>query len=176
MKTISKSNPISISPMKFLRNLCSVFIAFSALAMTAENINFAGDWTLNNEKSNFGTSEFRNAANKLKITQDATKIVIERSGARRNGEAYTYSETITLDGKESENTVNQGRVRKSTATWSADGKGLTINSTSSFERNGETMQVKSVEVFTLADNVLTVDVTSTSQRGEMKNKLIYEKK
>lgn len=175
MKTINKFYQPVLSSMKVFRNFYFIFIAVFAMAMTADKTNFSGEWTLNNEKSTFG-SEFRNAASKMKITQDAAKIVVERTGARRNGETYTYSETITLDGNECENTINQGRIRKSTAAWSADGKSLTITSTSSFEMNGETMQIKSVEVFSLADNILTVDATSTSQRGDMKNKLIYEKK
>ncbi len=172
----SYNNIKKIASIKLLRNMGLAMVIVLTLAMISEAINFSGDWTLNNEKSNFGNSEFRNAANKLKITQDASKITIERSGTRRNGEAYTYSEIITLDGKECENTINQGRKRKSTASWSADAKSLTIGSSSSMERNGQTMEMKSTEIYTLADNVLTVDVTSSSQRGEMKNKLIYEKK
>jgi len=176
MKANDQFNNSTSTWVKPLCGICFALMVIASLAMASEATNFSGNWTLNNEKSNFGNSEFRNAANTLKITQDAAKIIIERSGARRNGETYTYSETITLDGKECENTINQDRKRKSTANLSADGKSLTITSSSSMERNGQTFEMKSSEIYTLADKVLMVDVTSSSPRGEMKNKLVYDKK
>lgn len=158
------------------RNVCIGVALFSMVAMAPAPVNLSGEWSLNNDKSEFGNSQFRFAANKLKITQDASNISIERSGTGRNGEAYSYTEKMTLDGKESENSTFQGRTRKSTAKWSPDGKSLTITSTMSFDRNGETFTVNSTEVYSLSsDKVLAIDVDSTSPRGETKNKLIYDK-
>ena len=139
--------------------------------------NYAGSWTLNEGKSQLGDGRGRMAATKLKISQDANAIVLERTSKRQTGEEFTSKETITLDGKECENTLFENRTRKSTANWSADGKLLTINSTSVFERDGNKVEMKSVEIYKLSDdgNTLSIDVTASSPRGERKQTLAYDK-
>jgi hypothetical protein len=153
-----------------------IFILISAFTF-AQKTNYAGAWTLNESKSQLGEGRFRMAASKLNITQDENAITLERTAKGPNGEDFSSKEKITLDGKESVNTLMQNRTKKSVATWSADGKVLTINGTSVFERDGNTMEIKSVENYKISDdgNVLTIDVTSTSPRGERKQTLVYEK-
>ena len=51
------------------------------------------------------------------------------------------SEKYTLDGKESVNPIFN-TTKKSTATWSADKKSLTVSSVMVFEMNGERMRIK----------------------------------
>jgi hypothetical protein len=82
----------------------------------------------------------------------------------------------TLDGKESANTTPRGNS-KSVASWSADGKTLTLNTTRTVERNGETREMKSTELWSLTDaKTLSVKSTSTTPGGERKNSLVYDKK
>jgi hypothetical protein len=157
--------------------LLNLFLLTSALTF-AQKPNYAGDWNLNEGKSQLGEGgRGRMAANKLKITQDANAIVLERTSKRQTGEEFTSKETITLDGKECENTLMENRTRKSTANWSADGKSLTISSSSVFERDGNKMEMKSVEIFKLSDDgsTLSIDATSTSPRGDRKQTLAYDK-
>lgn len=154
------------------------FIFLMACSFTfAQKTNFSGNWKFNEGKSQMGEGRFRMAAAKLIITQDDNTLNIERTGTRQDGETYSMKEKYTLDGKESENTMFGNNVRKSTVTWAADNKSLTINSTSTFERNGEKMERKSSEVYKLSDDgkTLTIESTSTGRNGEVKQTLVYDK-
>jgi hypothetical protein len=176
MKTIN-SLKVKKTDSKILTFIFStIFLLTSALTM-AQKPNYAGSWTLNEGKSQMGEGRGRMAPSKLKISQDDNSIVLERTSKRQTGEEFTSKETITLDGKECENTIFENRTRKSTANWSADGKLLTISSTSVFERDGNKMEMKSVEIFKLSDdgNSLSIDVTATSPRGDRKQTLAYDK-
>jgi hypothetical protein len=161
--------------------LVSMFIAigcfvFASATTFAQKANFTGNYTFNETKSVVGQGRFR-VSSKLAVTQDANTLNIERTSKGRNGEDQVMKEKITLDGKECENIVFQDRTRKSTATWSADEKTLTIKSSMTFERNGEKTEMKSSEVWTISvdGNTLTLESTSTSPMGENKQTLVYEK-
>ena len=152
---------------------CLLFIPDNIIA--GKKPDFSGEWNLNTSESELG--EFNRAASKIKITQDENSLTIERTGTRRNGEVFTYTEKITLDGKESVNTVFGDRQRKAVAEWSEDGLSLIISSTMNFERDGETREVKSQETWILTDNgkSIVIDSSSTTPRGERKQKLVYNK-
>ncbi len=69
-----------------------------------------------------------------------------------------------------------GSKRKSTAKWSDDEATLTINSTTTFERDGQSMEIKSVETWTLTkEGLLSVVTQSSSSRGESTTKAVYSK-
>lgn len=159
-----------------------VIILISAAFIGAD---FSGEWTLNEQKSTIGENLGRMASKKLKITQESTAISIERTGTNRNGETVTSNEKLTLDGKETDISANNGgggggggnATRKVSAQWAADGKALTINSTRTFTRDGNTMENKTTENWSLSEDgkILTIDLTSTSQRGTNTMKLVYDK-
>lgn len=157
-----------------------LFLVASLLISTqtiAQKVNFSGDWSLNEEKSELGEGRFRGAAPKMTISQEGNNLSIERISQRRSGEEFKYTEKYTLDGKECENTTFN-RPKKSTANWSEDGKNLTISSTMAFEREGQTMEINTNEIFNLTEggNSLTIDYASKSSRGERKNTFVYDKK
>lgn len=150
---------------------------FSAVSVFGQDkkTDYSGAWKLNESKSQIGEGRGRMAALRLKITQDATMLSNDKTSVRQSGEEITTTEKVTFDGKETDNSMNN-RKRKSTASWSADGKELTINSTTIFERDGNTMEIKATEVYKLgADETLTIEVTSSSPRGEFKATLVYDK-
>jgi len=138
------------------------FLLFSS-ATFAQKVNFSGTWTFNEDKSELGEGRFRRAATKLTIKQEGNNMSIERVSQRR-------------DGKECENPAFN-TTRKSTVTWSEDGKSLTIASTMVFEREGQETEMKSSEILTLTDNgkSLSISSTSMSPRGEMKRTYVYDK-
>jgi hypothetical protein len=160
---------------------CSLLVVmlFVSLAVFAgdEKANFSGEWVLNEEKSDMGEGGPRWAAGKLTITQKGDTMSVDRSRQRPDGEEFVTTEKLTLDGKECENMVWQS-TKKSVATWSDDGKSLTITSTLAFEREGEMMQFDSVEIWKLLDEnkALSVDFTSKSPRGERKAVYVYDLK
>jgi hypothetical protein len=161
--------------------LAAIILAGIAILGTAAtiivNADFKGEWSFNEKKSKLSEGRFRMNAQKIKVTADGDAIVIERTSNTPNGESRTSSEKITTDGKPSESTVFGNNKKVSTAAWSASGEELTINSTTNFERDGNTIEIKSVEIWKLLDGgkSLSIDNTTTSPRGETKNTFVYDK-
>lgn len=157
--------------------LLSCLFLLSSAVIVAQKSNFAGSWTLNEVKSPMPENGFRMGSTKIIATQDDLKLSIERTFKGQNGEDMTTKEVYTLDGKECENLFFQTMKRKSTAVWSADGKVLTVNSVTLFERDGETMEMKSYETWKLSDDVsvLTMEISFTTPNGDMKSTCIYDK-
>lgn len=155
--------------------IVGMFLLFSATAV-AQKSNFTGSWTWNETKSPAPENGFRMGASKIIATQTDLNLSIDRTYKGRDGEDVVAKETYTLDGKECENLFFQSMKRKSTATWSTDGKTLTISSVTFFERDGETMEMKSSEVWKMSDaGELVMDVIFNSPNGEMKSSMIYDK-
>lgn len=158
-------------------NRSILLTAFALLStLTFGQVNFSGSWILNESKSKFSDSRFRMASNKLTITQDASAFSIERTFVTRDGEERKTTEKYTLDGRESLNPMFNSQ-KKSVAIWSSDKKVLTVSSSMTFEFNGETSELKSVENYSLSEDgkSMTIDTQSTSSRGERKYTAVYDK-
>ena len=169
----------------FLRNsvqlltiafLVSFFLVPMSSYAQGGKVDFSGEWSFNESKSNMGEGRFQTTL-KLTIKQEGNNLTIERLQTGRDGQEITMTQKLTLDGKESKNTTRRG-TRKSAATWSDDGKSLTIKSTMVFDRGGETMEMKSIEQWKLIDGgkILSIDSSSSTPRGERKATMVYEKK
>ena len=138
-------------------------------------VNFTGSWALNEGKSTMGDNP-RMGGGDFIAKQDGNILSVERSRTNRNGETMKTTMTYTLDGKESINTSPRGDS-KSVAQWSSDGKSLTISTARSFEMNGETVNMKTVEVWSLTDpKTVTIQYSSSTPNGERKMTMVYDKK
>ena len=169
--------------MKSLKNpkislvLLAIILGLSVSVNSfAQKANFAGTFKLNEGKSNLGDGPMR-PAYEMAVTQDDNSLSTDRKSQGRDGEERVQTSKYTLDGKESENPGFMNSVSKSTANWSADQKSLTINTTTSFNRDGETMEMKSTEIWTISadGSTLNIDSTRQSPMGEMKLTLVYDK-
>jgi hypothetical protein len=140
-------------------------------------VNFTGNWAFNETKSNVGEGGTRMVSRKITITQTENSFTIERYFIDRQGQERKTTETYTLDGKESINTIFNTE-KKSIATWSDDKKSLNVSSQMVFEMNGQKNEIKSVEVYSIDDssNILTINSHSTSSVGERKTLLVYDKR
>ena len=149
---------------------------FSSTGLFAQRADFSGIWNLNDNKSDLSDSQFRGAY-KITATQDANSLTLVRLSKGRNDEDRTTTEKYALDGSESQNTVFMNNVRKSKASWSSDGKVLTINSVMSFERDGEKREFNSSEAFSLSldGKNLTIVSTFNMRNGEFKQTRVYDK-
>ena len=168
-----------------------VILAFLVMPLAsngqADKTNFSGTWALNAEKSTFGQGQGQPpqgqppqgqgqrggfGGGNFIAKQEANLLTVERTRGDQ-----TVTSKYTLDGKESVNTTGRGES-KSVATWSADGKALTIVTTSSFERDGQTTQMKSTAVWALTGpSTLSIVTTSTGREGqERKTTMVYDKK
>ena len=138
-------------------------------------VNFSGEWSFNESKSDMGEGRFP-ATSKLTIKQEGNNLTIESLRTGRDGQERKSTQELTLDGKESESDTGRG-TRKSTVTWSEDGKTLTIKSTITFDRDGETMEMKSSEQWTLTGEgkILSIESSSSTPMGEREAALVYDK-
>lgn len=143
------------------------------LQAQAGKANFAGTWALNADKSTLpggggGGGGPRMGGGNFTVAQDANVLTQTRTGQDGTERVTKY----TLDGKESVNSSGRGES-KSTATWSPDGKSLTIVTKSSFNGNERT----STSVWTLTDaKTLSIVSTRQGQNGEVKTTMVYDKK
>jgi hypothetical protein len=156
--------------------LFTFILLISAVSSGQNAANFSGSWTFNESKSNLGEGGFRMMSQKLIISQDEKSFKIDRSFTGQDGEERKTTETYTLDGKESVNPVFN-ISKKSTASWSADKQSLNVSSVMVFDSNGEQMEVKTIEIYKLAEGnkALTIDTQFSSSRGERKAILVYTK-
>ncbi len=149
----------------------------SALMGQNSKTIFTGNWVYNAEKSTQpeGQRQGRGGGD-FTANQAGNVLTVERTMQGRDGQTMTMTSKYTLDGKESVNS-SRGGESKSVATWSADGKKLTIKTTRTMNRNGEERTVTSVEVWSLSDpKSLTIEMTMPSPQGDRKMTSVYTKK
>lgn len=152
----------------------TVILAFLLPAMTNAQgkANFAGNWTYNATKSpqpagGGGGGGRGFGGGNMVVTQEANLLTVATTRNGQDGTPVTTTMKYTLDGKESINTTpgfGGGDPMKvpSVATYSADGKSLTIVTTRTF--NDQTM--KTTEVWTLTDaNTLSIASTRPGFQG-----------
>ena len=154
----------------------TVILALMVPAMTqaqAGKSNFAGTWAMNAEKSTLpqggqGGGQRMGGGN-FSVTQEANLLTRTRTGQ----DGTQMSTKYTLDGKVTVNSSQRGDS-KSVATWSSDGKALTIVTT----REGQNGEMKTTEVWTLTDaKTLSIKSTRPGQDGtERTTTMVYDKK
>ena len=173
---ISCKNPSTTMRKLILIGLSVLFVA--QVSAQTSPVNFSGNWSLNESKSKFGDSPFRWAATTLAVKQEANTLTIDRIMPGRDGEEMKMTGKYTLDGKVCENSGMMDMKTKSTVTWSADKKSFTIASSMIFDREGESMEMKSTEIWKQGETgkSLIIETTNPTPDGEMKTTLIYDKK
>lgn len=170
---MKKSNLVKILSL-------TVMLAFIVPMMTnaqAGKVNFAGTWTYNAEKSTpppaaaatGGGGQRMGGGGNFVATQDATTLTRETSRTGQDGTVTKRSSVYVLDGKENTLAAPAGgggnaAPSKYVATWSADGKSLTIVT----ERTFNETTTKSTEVWTLtAPKTLSIVSTRPGRDGAM---------
>ncbi len=184
MRKNNRNLKIMLSAMIILAFL---IIPFSLNGQSGK-ANFSGTWALNAEKSTFGQGAGGPGGQapqgqaqqgqrggfgggNFVAKQEANLLSVDRTRGDQ-----TVTSKYTLDGKESVNATGRGES-KSTATWSADGKNLTIVTTRTFERDGQSTQMKTTEVWTLTSPAqLTIASATSTPNGERKTTMVYDKK
>jgi len=174
-KNISSTDRrINMKAIKFLlvmtMILTSIVIFYCAATMT-----FSGDWSMNEEKTDMeGGNQMLPA--KLIILHKGNDLSVERFYVREWEDDFTYKEELTLDGVECESSIFNF-PRKSVASWSKDGKMLTITSNTVFNWEGNEFEINTIEKWNIEEegNVLSVNFTSDSPQGERNGTIIYEK-
>jgi len=156
--------------------LAMLFLApWMTLFSTGGKVNFSGTWLFNKEKTT-GAENARFIPAKLVVAQSGNELTIERVYKREYEDDFIFTEKLTLDGKECITTVME-TPKKSTVNWSADSTTMTIVSKMVFERDGNQMTWNITELWNLSDGgkTLSADLTSSSQQGESKYLLMFDK-
>ncbi len=154
-----------------LKSLILFSLIFYASASYAQSpVNFSGEWTQDNAKSDAFYKEFNV---KCVIAQTPQSITLTYTFYDKGAKQVTSHVTsFTLDGKE---TVKEeyGGINRESAGWSPDKKILTTKSTRTVGKDvyGSTV------TYTLSDNglVLTVQTTDINPLG-LSVKQIFNKK
>lgn len=136
--------------------------------------DFSGTWVLNREKSELGEGRgARMAATKLVVEQKENTLAIESTRTGRDDEERVTKEEMTLDGKETKSSTEWADA---VSTAKINGEVLIIAMTRTFERNGETFEMKSEQKWALDNDgkILVIDLKSESPRGERVMKLVYD--
>ena len=165
---------------KRVSNLMSLLSLTMVLALVmpvmthaqAGKANFAGSWAINESKSVMpegGGGGGMRGGREFTIAQEAN--LLTRTSTSQDGTQRVSK--FTLDGKESVNTMGENQSQ-SVATWSADGKILTIKTTMEYNGNKRT----STAVWSMPDaKTLSIVTTSTGRDGaERKMTMVYDKK
>jgi hypothetical protein len=161
-----------VSNLMTLLSLTMILAFIMPVIAKAQKANFAGSWTMNESKSQMpagGGGGGRGMMSAFTIAQEANLLTQTRTSQDGTQRVSKY----TLDGKESINTMGQNES-KSVATWSADGKSLTIKTTTDFNGTART----STSVWSMTDaKTLSIQTTRTGRDGaEVKMTMVYDKK
>lgn len=142
----------------------------SGLLAKAEGTSFSGTWKLNKEKCTLN-EQFSMAPGQLIIQQTADTLNVEKHGEFQ-GQEYVSKDKISLDGKECINVGFMDSKKKSTATWSDDGKILTVTTKVPMQDGGEfTMK----ETYQIDAGSLKVVMSASSPMGDMAETYGFDK-
>jgi len=141
------------------------------LAAAQAKPDFSGTWALDVAKSDMGMGRAGRAATAMRtvtlvLRQTKTQLSIERRAGDRP-ETAVYK----LDGSESVNQLPNGGEVKSTTTWA----GATLVTKSVTVIGGVTVETNDVRSLSADGKVMTLDNTRHTGRGEVKQKLVYNK-
>jgi hypothetical protein len=155
--------------MRLLSFVLALALIAPVMANAQGKVDFTGSWTFNESKSNLGDDGGRRfGAGDFIAKQEPNLLSVERTF---NDQAMTSK--YTLDGKECVNSFGRGDS-KSTVTWSADGKSLTIVTKMTFNETERT----STQIWTLTDpKTLSIESTRPNRDGDIvKTTRVYNKK
>ncbi len=172
--TITQLNLIKMKNLMKMLTVAMILAFIMPVVAKAQKANFAGSWALNESKSTMPQGGGGGGGRMIPPpppprAQDAN--LLTRTSTSQDGEKREAK--YTLDGKESVNTMGENQS-KSVATWSADGKSLTIKTTMEFNGNQRT----TTAVWSMPDaKTLQIVTTRTGRDGnEVKMTMVYDKK
>lgn len=172
---------ISTSGKRFFNISLPLLFAFVSLGLVPGSLfaqpNFSGSWAFNESKSILGDGPMMSATS-MTVDQQEGLISMDLVRPSFDGGDMKTTEKYTLDGKESVNEGMMGSSVKTITSWSEDKKELRFAKTIAFDMNGEIMEMKLNDAWTLSDDgkTLTVKSSMKSDMGEMNLALVYDKK
>ena len=146
-------------------------VLFISVLVSAQGVDFSGNWTLNSSKSKLG-DQFSMAPKEIIVVQKGNDLSLEKHSEFQD-QQFTINDKFTLDGKECINDGWMDSKKKSTAVWSADKKSLKISSKIAMQDGGE-MTIS--ETYTLNGGNMVIEMSASSSYGDMSETQVYDKK
>jgi hypothetical protein len=147
-----------------------ITLVFSGSAFAQGKPDFSGTWTLDTAKSDMGQGR----ASAQAPTRTVTVVIKQTPGAlvidRKAGERVETA-TLKLDGSESINKSPSGQDIKSTSQW----VGSTLVTKSMMATGEGTAETSDVRSLSADGKVMTIDMTRKTPRGDVRQKLIYNR-
>jgi hypothetical protein len=147
-----------------------ITLALSGLSFAQGKPDFSGTWTLDMAKSDMGqgrpSAQAATRTVTVVIKQTSAVLAIERKAGER-----VETATLKLDGSESINKSPSGHDIKSTSRW----VGSTLVTKSMMAMGEGTAEMSDVRSLSADGKVMMLDVTRKTPRGDVKQKLIYNR-
>jgi len=149
------------------------FFSAAVVSSQAKGPDFTGTWLVNAERSGIQEGP-RFFAGKLGVIQSDSLFILTRT-FDREGEEFSVTDSLVLDGRERDLPGMFNSKRKVTASCLQDT--VWIKSVIAFDRDGELFEMTSSEKWLLKDEgkTLSMNVTTVSSWGEMVQDLVYDK-
>ena len=166
-----------------LMSVTTLLVLYVAMALGQDmKPNFAGEWTLDREKSEMGEPRPGGGGGgggrgrgmgmgSFSITHDGDALVVKRK-VEFQGEERTFESHYTTDGKDNVNEGFRGSSVKSKTHWEA-AKLVTESVTETPNGTRETKEVRSLSP---DGKTMTVEITNKGGFGEGTRKMVYNKK
>jgi len=160
-----------------------VLLVAGVLAAQDAKVDFSGTWTMNADKSDFGDGGGgrggrgggrMGGGSKMVVELKDNLLTMERFMTNRDGEEMSTVYKYTLDGKECDNS-SEWRSEVAKATWSKDGKKLTIISTMTMSRGDREFTMDSESVWSMQGDNLVIESVRSTPRGDMESKMVYDR-
>ena len=148
------------------------------VAIASAKADFSGTWILDKSNSE-GLPPGMDQS--MTVVHTGDKLLLETKLITQEGERVV-SDMYMLDGKEAEFTPKtpngQSGKGKRTAKWSADGNGIEVNETSTFDGPEGSVNVQMTRVWTLAADgkTLKIDITADGPQGKQQVKRTFTRK
>lgn len=186
--------------MKKITSVLLTALMLVSGALISGELDFSGDWVLDETKleaPDGGRGQGRGGqggegrgrgpgrggrgrgmmAGEMAVKQEKNKLTIERFISNEWMGDVTQVETLSLDGKKSENEMGFG-IKTSTAKITEDGKSLIIDGFMEVERGGNYFEIYMTDTWSLEDGgkVLKIHTIRETPRGDREMTIYYNKK
>ncbi len=159
---------------KNFKFIFTLLLAITTYSLHAEEPGFTGEWNLNKEKTVLQGSQI--FLSKLTIMVKGDSLLTTRTYENTDGQEYPFDENLSLDGKESKIVIyNMPRTTKATRSDS-DGT-LILDSSTTFNRDGQDVVMNSKEIWKLeaGAKLLTINVTTKMADREIPGTLYLDR-
>ena len=162
------------------RNLCirlgfiHAFVLLFSFVLLAQP-DISGNWKLNEGKSQLGDGGTRMVSLMMTIKMDGNKISVESHRQGRDGQEMTIKDEYEIGGKTKSS--DERRTKEATTSLSDDKSMIIVESLTKFDMNGNSVEIKAKEVYSLSSDgkTLTVKSDRSSPMGDFSTTLVYDK-